>query len=53
MRLVGLFLAAKACAHGRQRFTEAVAYGDCPARLGHAAHRRTRYALRAALRQLR
>jgi hypothetical protein len=42
-------LAAKACADTRQRFTKAVACGDCPALLGHAAHRRTRYALRAAL----
>jgi DNA-binding transcriptional LysR family regulator len=46
MALPASHLAAKACADTRQRFTKAVACGDCPALLGLAARRRN--SLRAA-----
>ena len=48
-----MYRAAKACADTRQRFTKAVACGDCLALLGLAARRGTRCALRATLKQPR
>jgi hypothetical protein len=45
---LGNICAAKACADTRQRFTKAVACGDCLALLVLAARRGTRFALRAS-----